>query len=95
MSSIYSNDFYSFTLYALICLAIWFWLMWWLISAAVKKGVSDLTNLMKKNLELKGVSKEEINEICGIEPVKEQGEALNLKRDKDGNVIGYDIPKKD
>ena len=83
MSSVYSTDFYSFILYALICLAIWFWLMWWLISAAVKKGVSDLTNLMKKNLELKGVSKEEINEICGIDIVKEQHEVSNLKKDID------------
>jgi hypothetical protein len=43
-----------------------------LVSTAVKKGVSDMTNLMKKNLELKGVSKEEIDKIVGVEPPKEE-----------------------
>jgi hypothetical protein len=59
-------------LIALFCVVIWFWILWWLVSLAVKKGVSDLTNLMKKNLELKGVTKEEVDKICGIESPKEE-----------------------
>lgn len=54
------------TLFVIIlhCVAIWCSILWWLVSWAVNDGVSELTNLMKKNLELKGVTKEEIDKIC-------------------------------
>ena len=47
-----------------------YYIIWLIIASAVKKGVSDLTNLMKKNLELKGVSKEEIEKLCQAEELK-------------------------
>ena len=41
-----------------------YYILWLIISSAVKKGVRDLANLMKKNLELKGVASEEIEKLC-------------------------------
>lgn len=77
-------------------LIIWFWITWLIITSAVKSGIKSLTNLMKKDLELKGVSKEELNELCGIEADEyfDSETQTVLKRDKDGKVVGYEIKNK-
>jgi hypothetical protein len=64
------KDPFTFLLFILFCIGVWFFIMWWLLSTAVKKGVSELTILMKKNLELKGMSKEEVEELLKVEQPK-------------------------
>lgn len=64
------KDPFIFLLFILFCIGVWFWIMWWLLSTAVKKGVSELTILMKKNLELKGMTKEEVEALLKVEQPK-------------------------
>lgn len=78
---------------ALSCVIFWYWLHWLLVSSAVKRGVKnankDIANLLKKSLELKGVSREEIDKICGVqfEEFFDSETQTMRKRDKDGNVV--------
>jgi hypothetical protein len=45
---------------------------------------------LRKDLELKGVSKEELNDLCEIETKSQQITSVKVpfKLDKDGNMIG-------
>lgn len=61
----------TFLLILLVSLIIWFWITWLIITSAVKSGINNLTNLMRKDLELKGVSKEELDKLCDDEAPKE------------------------
>ena len=51
------KDPVSLLLVAFALLFFWYWLHWWLVSTAVKKGVSDMTNLMKKCIDPLGIPK--------------------------------------
>lgn len=80
-------------LVALFCVIIWYWLYWLLVASAVKKGVKnankDIVNLLKKSIELKGVSRQEIDKICGIqfEEFFDSETQTMRKRDKDENLV--------
>ncbi len=58
------KDTFVVALILLISLIIWFSITWLIITSAVKSGINNLTNLMRKDLELKGVSKEELDKLC-------------------------------
>ena len=80
----------TFLLILLVSIIIWFWITWLIITSAVKSGIKNLTSLLRKDLELKGVSKEELNDLCEIETKSQQITSVKVafKLDKDGNMIG-------
>jgi hypothetical protein len=80
----------TFLLILLVSLIIWFWITWLIITSAVKSGIKNLTSLLRKDLELKGVSKEELNDLCEIETKSQQIASVKVpfKLDKDGKMIG-------
>ena len=70
-----TTDYHNLIFFILIGAVIWYLFHWWLVSTAVQKGVKDankgLVKLIRKNLELKGVSKEELDRISDDEAPKE------------------------
>ena len=80
----------TFLLILLVSLIIWFWITWLIITSAVKSGIKNLTSLLRKDLELKGVSREELNDLCEVETKSQQITYVKVpfKLDKDGKMIG-------